>query len=98
VDSLLSLIRLVIIVTLLMILFCLCYLLTSIFSITAKENDCFRAAVYEHVQQSDNKSADVRHLIELNLKVYENVAKEAALHVYYAIYFLIKDSKCFNFY
>jgi len=81
-----------------MILFCLCYLLTSICSITATENGCFRAAVYEHVQQSDNKSQDVRHQIGLNLKVYENVAKEAALHVYNAIYFLIKDSECFHFY
>jgi len=80
-----------------MILFCLCYLLTSICSITALENDCFRAAVYEHVQQSDNKSADVRHLIELNLKVYENVTKEAALHVYNAIYFLIKVSNALIF-
>jgi len=65
----------------LLILFYVGYISSSFFTVQGLEKSCFRAAVFEHVQQLDNTTADARHKIELNLKVYENVAKEAALNV-----------------
>ena len=43
------------------------------------ENHCFRAAVYEHIRQGDLLST--RSAIDINLKVYKNVAQIAASQV-----------------
>ena len=54
-------------------------LILAIYTFANNENHCFRAAVYEHIRQGDQIST--RNAIDINLKVYENVAQIAASQV-----------------
>jgi pantetheine hydrolase len=49
--------------------------------VNSLDNDCYRAAVFEHVQQARNLSIkDSQQIIDLNLRIYETVAHQAAQH------------------
>lgn len=59
-------------------------------------SECFRAAVLDHVQQTDpNNPLDYSRNVELNLKVYEKAASVAKRKVFsYVNYDIFKD--CLN--